>query len=137
MKKQTIKKQSNLGKKVAIGAGVTALAVGAYLLLGPDGKKNRQKVTNWTDKMKKEVADKFKTMKNITEPIYHKVVDEVSAKYSKLKDINPKEISEVVANLKKQWKAISGEKKPIKKAITKPVKTVAKKIVSKAKKAVK
>src|SRR5688572_32605476 len=98
---QKIKKQNNVGEKMAIGAGVAALTVAAYLLLGPDGKKNRKKVENWSEKMKKEVADKFKKMKHVTEPIYHKVLDEVSVKYAKAKNISREEVDEVVADLKK------------------------------------
>ncbi len=91
------------GKVVAIGAGVAALSVAGYLLLGPDGKKNRKAVKAWTIKMKAEVAEKVEDLKEITLPVYEKIVDEVSDKYNKIKNIDPKQVKAEVASLKKQW----------------------------------
>ena len=48
------KKKANLGKKLAVGAGVVAAGTAAYLLLGPDGKKNRAKVKKVISKAKKK-----------------------------------------------------------------------------------
>ncbi len=45
-------KKRNLGKKLAIGAGVVAAGTAAYMLLGPNGKKNRAKVKKVVAKAK-------------------------------------------------------------------------------------
>lgn len=51
-------------KKVAIGAGVAAaVGAGAYYLMGPNGKKNQQKVKVLADKIKKEVVSDSKKIK--------------------------------------------------------------------------
>lgn len=46
------KKKGNMGKKLAIGAGVVAAGTAAYMLLGPNGKKNRAKVKSAVAKAK-------------------------------------------------------------------------------------
>lgn len=120
-------KGSNLGKIIATGAGVAALSVAAYVLFGPEGKKNRKKIKGWAVKMKGEIIEKFEDMKEVTEPMYHKVVDEISSKYAKAKGISQEEINEVVGDLKKHWKTLSKDTKkvvkPIKKAIAKKIST--------------
>lgn len=47
-----MKKKGNLGKKLAIGAGVAAAGAAAYMLLGPNGKKNQAKVKSVVAKAK-------------------------------------------------------------------------------------
>lgn len=127
MKKQVkkVSKSNNLGKTIAVGAGIAALSVAGYVLFGPEGKKNRKKIKGWAVKMKGEIIEKFEEMKEVTEPMYHKVVDEISAKYAKAKGISQEEVKEVVTDLKKHWKMISKDAKkvikPIKKAIVKKV----------------
>lgn len=56
MKKNTIKKGNKVGKALAIGAGVAAAGAAAYMLLGPDGKKNRAKVKAFAEGVKKKVT---------------------------------------------------------------------------------
>ncbi|MFZ1019533.1 MAG: hypothetical protein WAN61_00880 [Minisyncoccia bacterium] len=51
----TKNKKMNLGKKMVIGAGMAALAEGAYYLLGPNSKKHQKKTKVLMDKVKKEV----------------------------------------------------------------------------------
>ena len=41
-------KSNNIGAKVAIGAGVLAAGAAAYMLFGPNGKKNQKKVNHFT-----------------------------------------------------------------------------------------
>ena len=122
MAKKQVEKKSNVGKVIATGVGVAALSAAAYLLLGPEGKKNRKKIKGWAVKMKGEMIEKFEEMKEVTEPMYHKVVDEISAKYAKTKGITEEEINETVAELKKHWKILARDTKklvkPLKKAIS-------------------
>jgi hypothetical protein len=119
-----IKNESSVGGKIAMGASVAALAVGAYMLFGPDAKKNQKKVKGWAIKMKGEIIEKFEEVKDVTEPVYNKVVDEISAKYMKAKGMNADEVGAVVKDLKKHWKTIS---KTAKKAPVKAKKAVSKK----------
>lgn len=111
-KKETkpIKKSKiSAGKAIAIGAGVATLAAGAYYFLGPNGKRNQKKATVWMIKMKKEVEKKVATIKNISEPIYHNVVDTLATNYSKQYKAHVPEIKAFAKHLKSEWK--SAEKK--------------------------
>ncbi len=115
VKKQT----SSIGKKIAIGAGVTAALAGAYMLFGPEGKKNRKKLENWSVKMKDEALEKFKKAKSLTEPIYEKIMDELHGKYSKMKEVNKAELEAMMAEMHKRWKNISKDIKSVSKSVLK------------------
>jgi hypothetical protein len=61
-------KKMSVGKKMMVGAGVAALAEGAYYLLGPKSKMHQKKASALVLKVKKEVkkdAKKLKTEWNI------------------------------------------------------------------------
>lgn len=53
-------KKSSVGKKLAIGAGLAGVATAAYMLLGPDGKKNQAKLKKFAGKVKTEVKKNVK-----------------------------------------------------------------------------
>lgn len=125
VKKQ--KNESNVGKVVALGAGVAALSVAAYILFGPNGKKNQKSIKGWAIRMKGEIIEKLETVKDVTAPVYEKIVADVAAKYGKLKNIDAKDLEAEVLNLKKHWKAI------MKSTVKKGTKKVAKKVAKKAK----
>ncbi|HLP86408.1 MAG TPA: hypothetical protein VK153_00835 [Candidatus Paceibacterota bacterium] len=97
---------------VGIGAGIVALSAAAYILFGPNGKKNRKAIKGWAVKMKGEVIEQLEKAKTLTEPLYNKIIDKVKAKYSKLKDIDPEELRILAEEIKKQWKVIQKEGVP-------------------------
>ena len=112
------------GVKVAIGAGVAAIAAFAaagYFLYGKDGAKNRKKVRGWMLKAKGEVLEGVEKLKDVTEEQYAMIVDKVGAKYKTIKNIDPVEVETMVKELHGHWKNI---KKSISPA---PKKKVAKK----------
>lgn len=107
-------------KKVAVSAGLVGLAVaglaGAYFLYGKDGAKNRKKIKTWALKAKADVLDKLEKAKDVSEANYQEIIDTVSAKYSKAKDVTPEDIQAFAKDLKKHWKDIKKElapKKPV------------------------
>ena len=102
----------NVGKMVAVGAGIAALSAAAYVLFGPEGKKNRKAIRGWAIKMKGEVIEKLEAAKEITEPVYHEIVNKVSEKYGKLKNVDAEELAKAVEDLRKQWKNIVRDAKP-------------------------
>lgn len=110
-----MQKKNNLAKDVlATGAlaALVAAAAGAYFLYGSkDAKKNRKKVMSWTLKAKGEILEKLENLEEVSEPVYHKIVKEVSDKYQTLKKIDKKDIIEFVTELKKHWKSIEKEVK--------------------------
>ncbi len=113
MEKNKTNKKKGLGAggAIGIGASVAALSAAAYLLFGPEGKKNRKIIRGWSVKMKGEIIEKFEQAKEITEPVYHKIVDEVSAKYLKMKNVDQKELESVVAEIRKHWKLMTNKSK--------------------------
>jgi len=99
-------KGSSTATVVGVVASVAALGAAAYVLFGKDGKKNRKAISGWAIKMKGEIIEKFEDAKEITEPIYNKIVDEVSAKYMKAKNVDKAELEKAVSGIKKHWKAM-------------------------------
>jgi hypothetical protein len=106
-KKQTNKKGMSAGAMIGIGASVAALSAAAYLLFGPDGNKNRKAIRGWAVKMKGDIIEKFEEAKEITEPVYHKIVNEAKAKYSQFQNVDKKELEDLVADIRKHWKIIA------------------------------
>jgi DNA-binding transcriptional ArsR family regulator len=134
-------------KQVAVAAGVAvglaALTAAGYFIFGPNGKNNRKQIKGWSLKMKGEILEKLEKLKDVTPEVYNAVIDEVSAKYGKLKNISEEEVAAIAVDLKKHWRAISrdlkekenkGKKKVVqaKKVVKKAVKTVAKKVAKEA-----
>ncbi|MDQ3076034.1 MAG: hypothetical protein M3Q34_02805 [bacterium] len=125
-------KKNNVGKVLAVGAGVAALSAAAYVLFGPEGKNNRKKIQGWAVKMKGEIIERMEESKELTESVYNQIVDEVSAKYAVAKGVTKEEVQSVVGELRKHWKMLVRDTKPKvqgakKKAVAK-VKAVAKKL---------
>lgn len=128
MKKKVVSKKGLSTKQViGIGAGVAALSAAAYILFGPDGKKNRKAIRSWSVKMKGEIIEKFENAKELTEPVYHQIIDSVQAKYAKLKNVDQAELAETIAQMKKHWNLMKKE------AQGKKPKTAKKKVVTKKK----
>jgi hypothetical protein len=116
-KSQNTKSNPSVGKTLAISAGVAALAAAGYFFFGPNGNKNRKNMKGWMIKMKGEVIEKLEKAKEVTEPVYNTIVDTIATKYAKTVDQN--EIQDMVKNLKKHWKSISGEASSKKKSAKK------------------
>lgn len=110
----------NIGKAVAVTAGIAALSAAAYVLFGPDGKKNRKMIRSWAVKMKGEVIEKLENAKEVTEPVYHDIINKVSEKYGKLKNVDQAELMAAAEDLRKQWKHMMRDMKPKKKVAKKP-----------------
>ena len=125
----TKKKVSGSGAKVAVGVGVglaavAAAAAGAYFLYGKNGAKNRKAVKSWMLKAKAEALEQLEKAKDMSEKSYHEIVDKVHKKYSAIKNIDPKEVKELVGELKGHWVEI---KKHLDKASKTPKKAAPKK----------
>lgn len=118
-KKKVGKKGLSGGEIAGIGATVAALGATAYVLFGPDGKKNKKAIKGWAVKMKGEIIEKLEEAKEISEPVYHKIIDTVYAKYTKVKNIDPKELEDAVLGIKKHWKSMVKDVQPKKKSASK------------------
>jgi flagellar basal body-associated protein FliL len=119
--------KKNDSKKVEVGIGLAlaaAAAAGAYFLYGSkDAKKNRKAVKGWVIKAKGEVVEKIEQVKGeLTEENYHKIVDGVVAKYSKLKTTTTEEVEGLLKDLKNHWKNIKKHAVAVKPAAKKTAK---------------
>lgn len=119
-------KQSNVVKYAVIGASLAGLAATAYFLFGPKGKQNRQHIKAWAIKMKGEVIERLETAREITEPVYHEIINSVAKDYKKGKKASQEEIDSLADDLKKHWKSMSKLAIDAKKEITKDASKVAK-----------
>lgn len=110
--KKENKKGVSVGKVIGVGASVAALGAAAYVLFGPDGKKNRKAVKSWAVKMKGEVIEKLENAKEITEPVYHDILNKVHDKYSKLKSLDASDVKLEIEEIRKHWKHMVKGQKP-------------------------
>lgn len=124
-------------KKIAVGAGITALAAaaaaGTYFFAGKRGKENRAKVSKWADTAKKDVVKQLKGMTDVTKSSYNTAVDAVVAQYKKAKNVDPKELIALASELKGHWDNIAGEVSKVAKKVApkKATKTAAPKKATK------
>jgi hypothetical protein len=118
------KSGSNIG---LIGASIVGLATAAYFFFGPKGKKNQKDAKAWTLKMKAEVIGELEKAKVMSEPVYHKIIDTVAAKYRKELKASPKEVQSLVNDLKDHWKIIGRSVETLKPVVKKEIKKVVKK----------
>lgn len=101
-----MKKKSNVARNVGIGLGIAALSAGAYLFFGPDAKKNQKKLKSLSMKVKSDVFEKMEHAKEVTAPVFANIVQEVSDKYGKLKNVDSKELEAEIKKIKSQWKGM-------------------------------
>lgn len=138
MKKTDKKTTSN---NIAIAAGITGLfasaLLGAHFLFNTEkGKKRLKHVKSWAFKMKGELLERVEKVKDIDEGTYHKIVDDLTEKYQKVKGMTVEEITELTKELKSNWKKIKDEAKKTNllqsgKTKSKPVAKTASKVISK------
>ena len=120
---------NNAGTAAGITVGVAAVGAIAYLLFGPDGKKNQKIVKGWAVKMKGEIMEELEKMEEISGPTYEKIIDKVGEKYKKIKNVDLEDVVTEINNFKKNWKEIEKKSKaPAKKVVAKKMtkKTLAK-----------
>ncbi len=92
------------GKAMGIGAGlVAAAAIGAYFLAGKDGAKNRKAVKGWMLKAKGEVLEKLENLESVSQEAYEKAVQEVTARYQNMKQVDPQDFAALMMEMKKYW----------------------------------
>lgn len=85
-------------------AGIAAtMIVGGYMLFGPQGRRNRRGVDRFIKRAKYEILDKMDQAGDVTEEQYHKIVDEVSARYDSLKETGEDTASSVSSYFSERW----------------------------------
>lgn len=99
--------QSNTGK--IIGAGLFGLILGAAAgaLLSPkSGKQNRENLRNWMRRMNDELNTRIGETRDMTREKYDQLVDNLSDKYRRMKDIKENELDDFSDELKNRWERI-------------------------------
>jgi hypothetical protein len=117
--------KNNGGKALGVGLGLAAAAAaaaGAYYFYGKDGSKNRKALKSWMVKAKGDVMEHVEKLQNVSEQTYTKVVNDVMAKYKKLKTATPAEIAAMTKELKGHWKSIKSELDKASKRVSKTAK---------------
>ncbi|HEY9584112.1 MAG TPA: hypothetical protein VJI33_00825 [Candidatus Paceibacterota bacterium] len=125
MKNKTTKKGSGTLKLAILGASLAAAAAGAYFFFGPKGKKHRATTRAWAIKMKGDIVEKLERAKDVSEPIYNKIIDSVASEYKKGKKASQEEIVALAQDLKKHWKVIRGGAQTFKHDALKSAKKIA------------
>lgn len=120
MIKKTTSNKTNSAIAIT-GIAVASLAL-SYFLYGKNAPKHRRALTSWMLRAKADVMDKLEKAKDISEPMFHNIIDTSMEKYAKLKNINPADIALFGTEIKKQWRDIKKEITP---------KTIAKKSIQK------
>lgn len=116
----------NITKIVTIGASVAAIAGAAYFLLGPKAKKHQKQLKAWAIKMRGDVIEKLESAHEVSESVYHEIIDSVAKEYVKGKKASRDEIDDLSKDLKKHWKTISKSARAAKDDITKSASRVVK-----------
>jgi len=115
--------------KVVAGLTVLAAAAGAYFLYGTDaGKRQKTKIKGWALKAKGEIVEKLENLKEINQDKYEQIVDAVSARYQKLKNVDQGELLAMAKELKSHWKNIQKELTAGQKTVKRAAKKVKKAI---------
>jgi len=101
------KNKGGSGAGFVLAAAAVAAAAGAYYIFGTkEGAKTKKKIQGWVLKLKGDVLTKLEGMKEVTQEKYDEVVDTVTQKYAKLKDVNTDELQALAKDMKKHWGAI-------------------------------
>lgn len=99
-------------KKSKLVASIATIAVfagiGAYFLMD---EKKKKTVKKWIVDMKSDILKELRKLKEISEDQYNRIVDEVSEKYSNIKEIAEDEIKVIKKDLKNAFNKIVKEMK--------------------------
>ncbi len=106
MKTQKSNNEISTKTLLALGAGVAAIATSSYYFFGPKGKDHRENLKGWMIKMKGEIIERIEDVKELTEPVYHEIVDSVVATYAATSKVSKEELQAFAERLKSQWRDI-------------------------------
>ena len=123
-KKTLAKKNFSAKKKVAVGLGIAAAGLAAYLLSGSRGKKRRAALKKWAGVVEKEIAREVKKLKTVSKKEYDAIVSTVAKKYS---DLDKEDLKQIVADAKRHFADVRKAVAPVAKKATKSVSKIVRK----------
>lgn len=56
--------------------------------------------------MEQEIVEKIDKVKDMTEPVLQKIIDEVNEKYERMKDIDKDELKKTIDTLRNHWSSV-------------------------------
>lgn len=71
-----------------------------------NGKENAPKAKEWAMNMEREIVEKIDKVKDMTEPVLEKIIDEVKEKYERMKDIDTDELKKMIDTLRDHWSSV-------------------------------
>ena len=80
MQKKTNSSHARIG---LLGASVAGLAATTYFFFGSKAKAHQRYAKAWAIKMKGDVVGKLETGREITESMYHEIIDSVAKEYAR------------------------------------------------------
>ena len=89
---------------VILWAQVIAAWAALYVLF--NGKENAPKAKEWAMNMEQEIVEKIDKVKDMTESVLEKIIDEVKEKYERMKDIDKDELKKTVDTLRDHWSSV-------------------------------
>jgi hypothetical protein len=103
-------------KQLAVGSALAAAAAAGYYYFyaSKDATNNRKRAARWASDMKSQVLLEARRVQNLDRKELLKIVDKVAEAYKSARDIDPKELTRAVRELKSNWQSVAGEaaKKP-------------------------
>ncbi len=108
--RQAVQTARRVGMLAGISAAIAAGTAAAYFLYGSkDAKRYRAKLRGWMVKAKGEVVEKLERAKEVNEAVAHQIIDQVMAKYGKMRHIGEEEAKKLGEELKRKWRAVERE----------------------------
>ncbi|MFA6583429.1 MAG: hypothetical protein WCS77_03945 [Elusimicrobiaceae bacterium] len=98
--------------KKVLGAGIIVAAVaaaGVCFLAIKRKKSNADIIRAWTLKMKAEVLEEMKKLKEINKEAYCSLVDDIADRYRRVEKVSADEMKILAKELKSAWTHISAE----------------------------
>ncbi len=89
---------------IILWAQVIAAWAALYVLF--NGKENAPKAKEWAINMEQEIVEKIDKVKDITQSVLDKIIDEVKEKYERMKDIDTDELKKTVDTLRNHWSSV-------------------------------
>lgn len=89
---------------IILWAQVIAAWAALYVLF--KGKENAPKAKEWAINMEQEIVEKIDKVKDITQSVLDKIIDEVKEKYERMKDIDTDELKKTVDTLRNHWSSV-------------------------------
>lgn len=99
------KRNNHTGLKA--GAGIAAMALGAYYLYGKASPKQKRAVKSWALKARAEVMDAVERLPNLDRSTYNRVVKTVASKYAKAQKLGSAEARKLERELRAGWAPVA------------------------------